>query len=201
MKPPIGGPTINPNKPANCNGAIVRARLRGVDISVKYRPQPAMVMALPKPQTVLAAHKLKNACESEGAKASPSIPIAPSMGPTINIGLLPNSSAAKAAGTLLTIRASAEDAVTIPSSEVDKPAALARKGRTGTITPCPVKLINMVPEIGYTREDTGVAACSTASRNSSQHIFLSLFRSMLLIISSALTFNSAQFFLSMLLLL
>ena len=55
------------------------------------------------------------------------------MGPSMSMGRLPNFSAANAAGTLLTIRAKADEAVIIPNSDVDNPTALARKGTTGTL--------------------------------------------------------------------
>ncbi len=101
-------------------------------MSLRYRPAPAAVSAPPTPASALQSTKGR---KESLASAKPSMPTAPMAGPAIKSGRRPQRSAALAAGMLHAMRASAEAAVTMPSSLAVSPAARARIGSTGIMTP------------------------------------------------------------------
>mmetsp|Transcript_57998 Transcript_57998/g.173090 ORF Transcript_57998/g.173090 Transcript_57998/m.173090 type:complete len:209 (-) Transcript_57998:574-1200(-) len=128
MKPPTAGPMANPKRAVVMSGDIVRARLSGVDISERYRPDPADVIAPPMPVIALAA---TNAPNVSPPRAKPKYPMEPTAGPITSSGFLPARSARAAAGTLQQIRANADAPVTAPSSDAPMPTERARTGRMG----------------------------------------------------------------------
>mmetsp|Transcript_9618 Transcript_9618/g.30812 ORF Transcript_9618/g.30812 Transcript_9618/m.30812 type:complete len:306 (+) Transcript_9618:677-1594(+) len=164
--PPMAGPATVPALKAAPRGAVVEARLRGVEMSVAARVEPVTRKATPQPVTARAAASVSN----PSASPTPAKPSETSERPPTMQALRPWESTKAAAGMFETSLAPPKAETTRPYWVSLSARSCTKAGMTGITAPTESPPKSIVAAMGQMRGSRSEASSTTRRSNVSNEM-------------------------------